>query len=120
MDLYQWIMVIFAVIGLLSGVSAAMASLIDRWLAGRFESLSSRIEEMSKMSREDAASWQRVERDLLVMRAELTERFVLRTDYDHFRDALAARLDTMELKRETWQNELNKKIDTIITRGNGH
>ena len=119
MDLYQWIMVIFAVIGVLSGVSAAMASLIDRWLAGRFDTLNTRIDEMSRMSREDAASWQRVERDLLVLRAELIERFVLRKDYDQFRESLERKLDERQKKREEWQNEMNKKIDTLITRGNG-
>ena len=119
MDLYQWIMVGFAVIGLAGGISATMAALIDRWLASRFDALNKRIDEMSRMSREDAASWQRVERDLLVLRAELIERFVLRKDYDHFRDSLERKLDEREKKRETWQGEMNAKIETLIGRGNG-
>ncbi len=86
---------ILAVGGASSGVAVVMAKLIDRWLSERFRHLETRLNEMHTANQRDLAAWQRVERDVMALRAELPERFVLRQEDLRRHADIQAKLETL-------------------------
>lgn len=86
---------ILAVGGASSGVAVVMAKLIDRWLSERFRHLESRLNEMHAANQRDLAAWQQVERDVMALRAELPERFVLRQEDIRRHDDIQAKLEIL-------------------------
>ena len=59
-----------------------------------------RFDGLERASREEAGQWQRVERDLLRLRAELPEFYVRREDYVRNQAVLEAKLDALFAKIE--------------------
>lgn len=59
-----------------------------------------RFDSLEKASREEAGQWQRVERDLLQLRADLPVHYVRREDYVRNQAVLEAKLDTIFEKVE--------------------
>lgn len=59
-----------------------------------------RFDSLEKASREEAGQWQRVERDLLQLRAELPVHYVRREDYVRNQAVIEAKLDAVAAKIE--------------------
>ena len=55
------------------------------------------------MNREEAAQWQRIERDLLRMQAEMPLHYVRREDYIRGQSVIEAKLDALGSKLEAAQ-----------------
>lgn len=116
---------LWQLIGLLCGLLATLASLglgfarlllsqVEQRLDERFDSLQkarddsrvvclNRFSAIDRERREEMAQWQRVERDLLALRAELPLHYVRREDYVRGQTVVEAKLDALALKLENLQ-----------------
>ncbi len=79
--------------GSAAGVVMIMARLIDRWLKARFDAIEHRIGEMHSENKLDIKAWQKVERDILELRAELPRHYVRREEIARIETKLDALLD---------------------------
>lgn len=59
-----------------------------------------RLERIEAASREEANNWQRVERDILVLKADLPINYVRREDYVQAIATIMAKLDAMSMRFE--------------------
>lgn len=103
-------------------VGLAMAFLgaitgLGRWLLGQFQK---RVDDRFSILAADSQAWRAVERDLMVLRAELPERYVRREDYNRGQavleskqDALSAKQDALAAKVEAKQGAIEGKLDAL-------
>ena len=89
--------------------SQAQRHLDDRFAAqdatreAHHKSLAGRLDGIELVNREEAAQWQRVERDLLKMQAEMPLHYVRREDYIRGQSVIEAKLDALGSKLEAAQ-----------------
>lgn len=83
-------------VGLALTLLGALAA-IGRWLVGQFER---RIDQRFEVLAEDTKGWRNVERDLLLLRAELPQHYVRREDYIRNQSVIEAKLDALAAKLE--------------------
>ena len=62
--------------------------------------LAGRLDGIETVNREEAAQWQRIERDLLRMQAEMPLHYVRREDYIRGQSVIEAKLDGLALRIE--------------------
>lgn len=67
------------------------------------KSLAVRLDGIELVNRDEAAQWQRVERDLLKMQAEMPLHYVRREDYIRGQSVIEAKLDALGSKLEAAQ-----------------
>jgi hypothetical protein len=67
------------------------------------EQLSARLNGIESANREEALQWQRVERELLTLKADLPLHYVRREDYIRGQSVIEAKLDGLVAKLETAQ-----------------
>ena len=67
------------------------------------KALAGRLDGMEAVNREEAAQWQRIERDLLKMQAEMPLHYVRREDYIRGQSVIEAKLDALGSKLEAAQ-----------------
>ena len=65
--------------------------------------LAGRLDGIEAVNREEAAQWQRIERDLLRMQAEIPLHYVRREDYIRGQSVIEAKLDALGSKLEAAQ-----------------
>ena len=65
--------------------------------------LAGRLDGIEAVHREEAAQWQRIERDLLRMQAEMPLHYVRREDYIRGQSVIEAKLDALGSKLEAAQ-----------------
>lgn len=75
----------------------------ERARADNHGQTSRRLDSMESIHREEAAQWQRVERDLLQMRADMPLHYVRREDYIRGQSVIEAKLDGLGTKLENAQ-----------------
>lgn len=61
------------------------------------------LDSMEQINRDEAAQWQRIERDLLKMQAEMPLHYVRREDYIRGQSVIETKLDALGSKLETAQ-----------------
>lgn len=118
LDLWQLIGLLCGLLTTLTGLGLTFASMllsqVERRLDQRFEALQKAREEervvclnrftaLDQERREEVAQWQRVERDLLALRADLPVHYVRREDYVRGQTIVEAKLDALALKMENLQ-----------------
>lgn len=67
------------------------------------KALATRLDGMEQINRDEAAQWQRIERDLLKMQAEMPLHYVRREDYIRGQSVIEAKLDALGSKLEAAQ-----------------
>lgn len=67
------------------------------------EQVLARLDTMEKSSKDDANQWQRVEREMLQLKADLPLHYVRREDYIRGQSVIEAKLDALASKLETAQ-----------------
>jgi len=85
-----------AFFGLFKMLMAQQLSHIDAAFAGQTK----RLEKIEEANREEATNWQRAERELLTLKAELPLNYVRREDYVQAVATIMAKLDAMTLRME--------------------
>lgn len=82
--------------GLVKALMAQQLSHID----AAFASQNKRLEKIEQANRDEASNWQRAERELLMLKAELPLHYVRREDYVQAVATIMAKLDNMAMRFE--------------------
>lgn len=82
----------------------------EKSLLSNHEQVSKRLDSIEAVNREEAAQWQRVERDLLRMQADMPLHYVRREDYIRGQSVLEAKLDGLGSKLENAQLRALKNV----------
>lgn len=85
--------------GLLLAFLGALTG-IGRWLLAQFQK---RIDDRFASLAEDARSWRQTERNLMELRAHVSEHYVRREDYVRNQSVVEAKLDALAAKLELMQ-----------------
>jgi hypothetical protein len=116
---------IFVVAGLLSGFWA-LAKIISRQnhtiVNSRFDthekldsvhyaSLEKRLSDIELTAQVESNQWQRVERELLTLKAEIPVHYVRRDDYIRGQSVLEAKIDGLGMKMENAQLRASRAMD---------
>ena len=72
----------------------------DKALAAHYQAMTARLDSIESAGRADAANLQRVEREILQLKAELPLNYVRREDYVQAVATIMAKLDAMTLRME--------------------
>jgi len=78
--------------------------------------LGTRLDGIEALHRADAAQWQRVERELLMLKADLPLHYVRREDYIRGQSVMEAKQDALYSRIELLQNQ----IQAVISKGVFH
>ena len=111
LELWHLILLLLAFFGACSGAGKMLLSQTEKNLDARFtaqelgrasnhDQLSKRLDALDAASRAETGQWQRVERELLNLKAELPLHYVRREDYVQAIATIMAKLDAMALRFE--------------------
>lgn len=111
LELWHLVLLALSVLGGYWALTKIIASQFQRSLDERFtaqdkaldanhKSLAGRLDGIEAVNRTDAAQWQRVEREILQLKAELPLNYVRREDYVQAVATIMAKLDAMSLRME--------------------
>ena len=78
-------------------------ALQDATREANHKALATRLDGMEQINRDEAAQWQRIERDLLKMQADMPLHYVRREDYIRGQSIIEAKLDALGSKLEAAQ-----------------
>jgi hypothetical protein len=81
----------------------ARLTLQDAARQNNHTALSSRLDGIEQINREEAGQWQRIERELMSLKADLPINYVRREDYIRGQSVLEAKLDGLAIKIENAQ-----------------
>ncbi len=81
-----------------------------KWLLDKYQAhLDSRFQSLEKAQEGEREQWQRIERDLLLLRAELPNEYVRREDWIRFGSTMEAKLDGLGAKIDSVKDRLNAR-----------
>ncbi|MBN0245322.1 hypothetical protein JTL47_34870, partial [Pseudomonas aeruginosa] len=104
LELWQLITLLLTFLGACAGGGKLLLNQIQKSLDSRFasqdqarlanhEQLSYRLDAIEQAAREETNQWQRVERELMSLKAELPFQYVLRDDYIRGQSVIEMKLD---------------------------
>lgn len=114
-SLLVWLVgLLLAFLGASFAAGKILLAQIERWLDTRFEAQEkahraasehwdTRFQTLERAAREESQQWQRVERELLALKADLPVLYVRREDYVRNQTVIEAKLDAVALKIENIQ-----------------
>jgi len=113
-ELWHLVTLSVTVLGGFWALAKVIASQFQAHLDGRFTAqdesrkanhaqLATRLDSLEQINREEAAQWQRLERDLLRMQADMPIHYVRREDYIRGQSVIEAKLDGLATKIENAQ-----------------
>lgn len=111
LELWQLILLLIAFLGACAGAGKLLLGQVLQGMDERFEAqdkaaaanreqVSRRLDGLESASRAEREQWQRVERELLNLKAELPLHYVRREDYVQAIATIMAKLDAMALRFE--------------------
>lgn len=111
LEIWQFILLIIAFLGAMAAVGKLLLEQVlvrmdDKFKAqgeaaiGFQSSLSKRLDGLEQSSRAEREQWQRIERELLTLKADLPVHYVRREDYVQTVAVLMAKLDTLAMRIE--------------------
>lgn len=113
-ELWHMVLLAISVLGGYWALAKVAAGQTQRHLDARFaaqdqareanhKALTGRLGAIEAVNRDDAVQWQRVERELLKMQADMPLNYVRREDYIRGQSVIEAKLDALGSKLETAQ-----------------
>ena len=102
-DFWQLLGLLLSGLGALWGVVKMAAAQAQRHQDAAHAQLVARLESIEQASRAEAGNWQRVEREILQLKAELPLNYVRREDYVRGQTVIEAKLDALYNKLEVVQ-----------------
>ena len=99
-DFWQLLGLLLSGLGALWGVVKMAAAQAQRHQVAAHAQLVGRLDAIEQASRTEAGNWQRVERDILQLKAELPLNYVRRDDYVQAMATIMAKLDSINLRFE--------------------
>lgn len=103
LDVWQIIMLISMVLGAFVGVLKLLMAQQLTHIDASFTSQNKRLDAIEQASKDESSQWQRVERELMGLKAELPVAYVRRDDYIRGQSVLEAKLDGLATKIENAQ-----------------
>jgi bacterioferritin (cytochrome b1) len=111
LELWHLVLLALSILGGYWALTKIIASQFQRSLDERFEAqaaalkaqadqLNQRLDVLDAASKQDVGQWQRVERELLNLKAELPLHYVRREDYVQAVATIMSKLDSMALRFE--------------------
>ncbi len=110
LELWHLILLLLSFFGAAGGGIKFLFDLFDAREVERHAVLEAQLSAIERVTREDAAQWQRVERELLALKADLPLNYVRRDDFVRVQSVIEAKLDGLALRIENFQ----------LKRGNDH
>lgn len=99
-DFWQLLGLLLSGLGALWGVVKVAAAQAQRHQDAAHAQLVARLDAIEQASRAEAGNWQRVEREILQLKAELPLNYVRREDYVQSTATIMAKLDAISLRFE--------------------
>ena len=110
-ELWHLISLLITFLGASAGVGKLLLGQSQRHLDQRFSvqdktrdenhaATTNRLSAIENAARADANNWQRIEREVLMLKADLPQRFVMREDYIRGQSLIEAKLDALAGKLE--------------------
>ena len=110
-ELWHLISMLIAFIAFTGAFGKLLLSQIQKNLKDKFEAqeksasagnliLANRLDTIEKAGREEAKEWQRIEREVLMLKADLPQLYVRREDYIRGQSIIEAKLDGLAVKFE--------------------
>lgn len=103
LDTWQAILLISMLLGAFVGLLKLLLAQQLTHIDASFSSQNRRLDNIEKASKDEGAQWQRVERELMKMQADLPVAYVRRDDYIRGQSVLEAKLDGLATKIENAQ-----------------
>jgi ABC-type antimicrobial peptide transport system permease subunit len=133
LELWHLITLAITVLGAFAGIGKTLAAqtlhhLDDRFVAQEetrrlnHEALKTRLAAIEATAREEAGQWQRVEREILQIKADMPLNYVRREDYIRGQSVIEAKLDGLAAKTENVVMRIANAgaIATIAQAGHHH
>lgn len=113
-EMWQLVTLMVAFMGCVAGTGKLFMGQLQQHLDDRFKAqdearkanhtaVSDRLDSIESSSREEANQWQRVERELMSLKAEMPLNYVRREDYIRGQSVIEAKLDGLATKLENAQ-----------------
>lgn len=110
-DFWQLVMLLLAFLAAAAGAGKTLLAQYDRRQDERYQAMEAarkaaqlhwdtKFAGLEGLAREEAGQWQRVERELMALKAELPVQYVRREDYIRGQSVIEAKLDGLALKIE--------------------
>lgn len=120
LELWHLILLLLAFLGMVSGFGKVLLDQIEKRLGERFagqerlrveaqKHWDTKFSSIEAASREESSQWQRIERELLSLKAELPTQYVRREDYIRNQTVIEAKIDRVFGKLELLQLQGEKK-----------
>ena len=103
MDVYQWLMVLIAVISIVIATIKILWVRIEENLNNNFQVLHNKLEDVAKQSEQNHADIRELERQFYKLQIDLPHAYVAREDYIRGQTVIEAKLDALALKIENVQ-----------------
>lgn len=102
-ELPQLIAIAVALLGAFAGLLKLLLGQQVRHIDASFQAQNVRLDQIEATNRAEAGNWQRIERELMGLKAELPLSYVRRDDYIRGQSVLEAKLDGLATKIENAQ-----------------
>lgn len=102
-DFWQLVLLLIAFLGGCIAAFKWLMGLFQEHMNKAFESIDKRLDSIEENSREEAKQWQRVERELMELKAHLPDLYVRREDYIRGQAVLENKVDKVALRLENMQ-----------------
>lgn len=99
-EVWHLVTLLLSVLGGFWTLAKVIASQFQVHTDAAFSQINSRLEKIEQASREDASNWQRAERELLLLKAELPQMYVRRDDFVQAIGGISTRIDNFALRME--------------------
>lgn len=99
-ELWQLVTLLLGFFAACAGTAKLLFAQFQAALDKQFEAQGKRLDGIEKTTREEAGQWQRIERELLNMKADLPIHYVRRDDYVQAVATIMTKLDAMALRFE--------------------
>jgi len=103
LDTWQVILLISMLLGAFVGLLKLLMAQQLKHIDASFTSQNKRLDAIEQASKDESTQWQRVERELMGLKAELPVAYVRRDDYIRGQSVLEAKLDGLATKIENAQ-----------------
>ena len=102
-ELWQLVLLLMTFLGACGAVGKLLLAQTQRHIEGQIGTLSDRLKSIEGANEREAGQWQRVERELLKLQADLPLHYVRREDYIRGQSVIEAKLDGLALRIENVQ-----------------
>lgn len=113
-ELWHLVLLLLAFFGACAGAGKLLLSQFQRHVDENHKQLKERLQLNEQAHRDESSQWQRVERELLELKANMPMAYVLRDDYIRGQSIIEAKLDGLASKIE------NAQLRAVLKGENGH